>query len=273
MAIGDIENKVKKFYSGLEERDEVLMRPDPEETSLCASLYQMHSKKLEGSDLDHSKIQNLFIASLEPLGENMQDYFNGVQKRIVLKRSTCLDNGQGSAMRKDGTTTVFTTDKPTKTIDLMAYAHEMGHIPAYDDKTRKDYFEYGNVLPMFFEYLSCKQLKASDYYRYFLDWKSHEIKTTAQSYLSRKKNNSELGRGLIKVYNASEMRYNMRIIKSLDYTLQLIAKFNANRAQVNQELDDFIIGATNFRQMEGPLKINTNGCKTLLRETKRYRNR
>ena len=65
--------------------------------------------------------------------------------------------------------------------------HEAGHAKAIMQGCNNDYFEYGEVLPIFLEYLGCKAIESKDAYELFLMNRLNAVKKDALQFLSDKK--------------------------------------------------------------------------------------
>ncbi len=148
----------------------------------------------------------------------------------------------------------------------IALSHEYGHAPTYVNphKNKKEFYEYVEVLPIFFEYLACLALDRENAMKKFLDIRLDLIKEGAQDFFHQKK--SVRGNGS---YSDQHYINNMddayKYIKSFEYVLQLIDRFHEDSNMVNKELDKYVYGEKTMRELSSSLDINTAGCKKLLK--------
>ena len=262
--------EVYAFYEQLKTYDEQLMDREYDYIGICKELSKMHLEKRVKKNVDFKSIKNLFVRTIAPLGKDTNDYYRNTISKMKIDRTSELASGDALIVGNDKGKTIFLTNRSFKDIDFIAFSHELGHTPAIDFTTSKDYYEYGEVLSMFFEYLSCKTIEERDAYELFLRERLISVKEDSFTLLRAKKefkNNDSYKDQFIECTGKSIFRYFI----SLDYTLQLIERYKQDRQVVNDSIDSIIVDRNNFRKLEERLDIDTRDCKTLIKTSRRFR--
>ena len=261
--------EVNGFERHLANHNAVIMPTEDNQYEICKIISQIKSPKYKMTSFDFSKIEPLFLSQIKILGKETKDFYQEKISKVRVKREGFLRNGDAQIYGFKGKQIIYATNKTYKDIDFIAYSHELGHIPSFETSKsdNKDYYEYLETLPMYFEYLACRTLDTGNAKKILLDTRLNLLKKEAQGYFSQKKqiknNNSYADQffrnGMIESY---------KYLKSFDFTLQLIDKADSDQQAVNNELDMYVTGEKTMREVAKSLSINTAGCTKLLKVAK-----
>ncbi len=262
-------DEIESFKWQVEADKEIFMPRKEDEFAICRQLIRMSFNKIEHLNVDHRNFKKLFLRSIDPLGAKTKDYYVEATSKIGLERTSKIRNGDSIIVGNSKDQTAYITNRKTREDDFFAFSHEMGHYKVIVDSSHGDYFEYGEVLPIFFEYLACKTIDEKNAFEMFLRNRLQAVKGDAQDYFKLR---SDLrgNKSAKDEYTRLEIKHRMRYFISVDYVLQLIERFKKDRSEVSRAIDEYLIDHNTFKNLESRLDIDTTGCKTLLRRANYY---
>lgn len=262
-------DEIDFFKWQVKEDQEVFMPRKEDEFTICKQLVRMRFNKIEHLYIDSKNFKKMFLRSIDLLGAKTKEYYKDATSKLEIDRTPKLVNGDSIIVGNSKDQTAYITNRKSREDDFIAFSHEMGHYKVIVDSSHGDYFEYGEVLPMFLEYLSCKTINEKNAYEMFLRNRLQAVKSDAQEYF--KLRNTLKGNNSAKdEYIRLEMKNRMRYFISVDYVLQLIERFKKDRSEVSRAIDEYLIDHNTFKNLESRLDIDTTGCKTLLRRANYY---
>ena len=268
-------DKDRKYF------DEVVMDKQRGDVKTLETLSKINPpEQFIGGTFPRGKAPVRFRKTISFLGEDTVEFFKKHMDHISFNTTYDFKNGEATMEiwgskryidRKYTSLVFYNTDKAYKQGDFIASCEQFGRIPGIINTTHKDYFEYGNVLPYFCSYLACKDVNEKEAYKTFLEFQLKDIQRDAKkapkfASAGREAEYQNEKRLFSLIHN-----FNMRYVRSLDYALQLIERYEQDPSTVTQELRDYLWNSKNFIQIGEDLDISTEGCKKLLKETERYR--
>lgn len=267
----ETEKRVLRFFNSLDCNKQTLSEDLSDWKTVCDELSRKTVDPFVGEPVKYRprKIKNMFLGSIEKLGTDTKCFYNRelprvkIKKRVRFPDGEIIEPGVAGIFRCDDTGVVYTQKKSHTTNDVIATYHEMGHLPLIINSANGDYFEYQEILPIFMEFLACKELD---------EVKAKEIFTKIRAYESIKHADDYMyfeNKGLIGISNAAKLnqiykRCAISYIKSLEYVLQLIDRMEQEPAMVEHAIDKVIDGESSFKEMEKFLEVDTHGCKKIL---------
>lgn len=265
----DYKNEVIIFDQALKDYDELLLPVEDDEFGICKELSRVRAKKESGNNIDFTKINNLFLGSISKLGLKTRNFYETRLPKITVVRDNFILNGEAYIVGIGKKEQLYMTASPLKEIDLATFSHELGHVPTIENTSHKDYYEYGEILSIYFEYLSLIYSSGKKGEEIFEKIRMSITRDEALQYMNDKKHlkgdNSYRDR-----FTRNDMRECMRYIKSFDYALQLIERSKDNQQLVNKKIDEIITSNNSFRKIKEELDIDTKGCKMLSKRAKQY---
>lgn len=214
-------------------------------------------------------LRPFFLRSLKVL-ENpyVIDYFTEKTKKIRLMRSS---NDQIEIYYEGRDKKKYKINLPNFKLTMseqMGYAHEVGHIPEIE-KTRKNFLEYSEALPIFMEYLiQLRRFKnRQDALDNFLLERLPIEQEEARSIMKIYKNLNNKNK-LARIYYSQTFADNYKYLESLEYVLQLIDRMGDDLRAVGDEIEAITDGKSLIETADS-LDIVTDGCPRLLKEYKR----
>ena len=248
---------------------EIPMNRYYDRVGIAKTLSRMRLGKERYRDMSFDDAKLLFYKAIKPLGKDSQDYLRSSYEKIKIRRVPELRNGDAELVGNSKVQNLYITNRALKENDFVALVHETGHTEAIIHGCHGDYFEYGEVLPMFLEYLGCKAIESKDAYELFLMNRLNAIKKDALQFLSDKKEyrgrRTEQDLELL-----ADMLNLFRYFISTDYVLQLIERFKQDYRAVIAGIDDYLVRQGTFRNLEDKLDIDTEGCQKLLKTAKPF---
>lgn len=248
---------------------EIPMNRYYDRVDIAKNLSRMRLGKERYRDISFDDAKLLFYKAIKPLGKDSQDYLRSAYEKIKIKRVPELRNGDAELVGNSKVQNLYITNRALKDNDFIALVHETGHAKAIMQGCNNDYFEYGEVLPIFLEYLGCKAIESKDAYELFLMNRLNAVKKDALQFLSDKKayrgRRTEQDLALL-----ADMLYLFRYFISTDYVLQLIERFKQDYRAVIAGIDDYLVRQGTFRNLEDKLDIDTEDCRKLLKTANQF---
>lgn len=261
----DYKEEVLGFQRHLDLHNAILMPINEDEIGICKELSRMHIDKYRGEPFDLSKVRSIFLGNISILGSKTKDYYEKRLPKIKIVKTSYLKNGYAEIYGFPGTQQIYVTNRPFTSLDFVAVSHELGHVPTIDNpvKSGKEYFEYIEVLSMYFEYIACQTLDQKRAKEILLKIRLEALKSEAMLYLDAAKKIKNNNSYADKMYECRK-RDSYKYMKSLEFLLQLIEIAEKDQNKVNNLLDEIVLGNKSFREIEQELNINTNSCKKIL---------
>lgn len=267
--MANYKEEVEAFKGDLKLFDEVLVKSYEDQYGICKELSSINAKYYLGNKMDSSNIKNLFLGAIKPLNYRIVDYYRGISSKVDIDRNPYLMNGDALITQSDPLK-IYITSNEFRDSDFIAFSHEFGHIPQIENTTNHDSYFYGEILPIFLEYLACTKIDKNNAFELFLKQRMYDVKKSSKIYLDLQK---EIRRSSSYKLEALKNRQleTIRYLKSFDYVIQLIDRFKDSRTDVISELEEVLFNKNTFSKMEKRLDIDTDGCRRLIKEAKKPR--
>ena len=220
------------------------------------------------TSFDYKKMKEFFLNSINCLGNTTNDYYKEILPRIKIVKTKHFENGYAEVVENSKLQKVYITNKKIQNVDYIACCHEFGHIPYINNKTKCDYYEYSEVLSIFFEYLSCLYLYKDDAYDFFLKQRLKIAKDESCFYLDSYNCDYYENEYHYRYLENSKLD-NLKYILSLDYVLNLIDIYNNDKSIIKELIDSVVSGESSFKEKQINLGIDDN-CLKLIKELKKY---
>ena len=258
--------EVDMYNEFLQLSNAIVMPQQEDKIGICKELKRVRNERFERVCFDFDSIDSSFIQNLRVLGKGTQRYFEAVVPKIKIVKDNAFRTGDAQIVGNKTDQFMYVSSRPFTDTDFVAASHEYGHVPSLRNpsKNEKEYYEYLEVIPMYFEYLALCRLKGKDKgQRQFVLSRLMELKEEADRFI--RENRRIRGNGSFED-QAYETRKNdsYKYIKSFEYTLQLIERASQDQKSVNLLLDQVVTGDKSMRSIERPLEIDTRGCKRIL---------
>ena len=234
---------------------------------LCEKLSKIKKYKINKIDFDYDNLKNMFFKSINDLGDDTKEYYKKHIPLIKTKKAIVLNNGYAEIISIDRKQSIYVTKKPFKNIDFIAFSHELGHVPTLRNSAKGDFFEYSEVLSIFFEYLSCISLYGDNAKEFFIQNRLNNSKDEALDYLKFYNDTNCLNNHHY-LYFQNMKKDRIKYICSLEYALYLIDLYNEDKVKIPKVIDNVICGYSSFKETEKELDININSYKKLTKEIK-----
>ena len=170
----DYEEEHLLFEESLKINNFDLKEKNDNEIKICEYLSDFNIANINEEPCRFKKIRNLFIRSIDDLGYDTKKYYKLVLPDIKTSRTRRFNNGYAEVIGNS-----------FKNVDFVAFSHELGHIPVLRNGARGEFFDYSEVLPIFFEFLTCKELYKDDAEKEFLILRLQMIVDEAKEYLKK----------------------------------------------------------------------------------------
>lgn len=225
--------------------------------------------------IEDSSIEPIFLSAMMNIKNN--DIYNYYRSRIAtinVVRDKKLEIGKANLTLKPVGNSLYAEqiNLPyyARKIDLLAFAHEMGHIPGFENKRRdiSEYFEYTEVLPMLMEFFVCSYLFKGEEKEIFLKERLASEQNAAISFCQIYKKYNALS----KKSSAKEkhLLYDLiscyKYLASLDFSLQLIDIMDNDKKEVINNLAQVVNGDSSINDVGKKFDIDTSCCKRLVKE-------
>ena len=260
----DYEEEHLLFEESLKINNFDLKEKNDNEIKICEYLSDFNIANINEEPCRFKKIRNLFIRSIDDLGYDTKKYYKLVLPDIKTSRTRRFNNGYAEVIGNSKKQRIYVTRKPFKNVDFVAFSHELGHIPVLRNGARGEFFDYSEVLPIFFEYLTCKELYKDDAEKEFLILRLQMIVDEAKEYL-KKHNVDCYDNEYHYLYLQDMKKENMKYIYSLEYVLSLIDIFKEDPEKVKEIIDSIVCKYNTFRDYEDELSVDTNNCNRILK--------
>lgn len=266
----DYKSEVESFANDLKMYNCLLMPKEDDEIGICKELSQSKSNKYKGILLSNSDIQNLFLRNIRCLGPKTKNFYERKVPKIKIVKCNNLKNGEANIAGFFRTEQIYITDRPLKDVDLFAYFHELGHVPTFEKSNykSKEFYEYLEAFPIFLEALAMKNISNDYALELFKRIRTEISKNEASIYLQanwKMKNNGSYKDKFLETVKRECYQY----IKSYEYALQLMERWQTDRNMVNNELDRYILGEVSLKDLRKELDIDTTGCKKIKQITRK----
>ncbi len=261
----DYKSEVVAFNEDLEEYNATLINEKDDKIGVCKKILSSPLEKYRPRKFSNLKMGEFFMSFINDLNSSVKDYYIDALQKIKLVRDNSVKNGEAYLIGNNESLAVFMTAKPFMDTDFIAYSHEYGHVPTFFNPSRDEYFEYLEVLPMYFEFLACKKLNNDNPKELFVHNRIGDLKTMARGFIRDNKEIKNNGSYKDKFFE-NEKAEAYKYFKSMDYTLQLIDNYMEDEKAVNFLIARNINGEKSFKNIAGLLDVDTRGCKRLLKE-------
>lgn len=230
---------------------------------VCNYLSNMFIPNLEPNNFDIDKKNETFIKSINELGKETQEYYKEILPSVKIVRTNHFENGYAEIIGNSKNQKIYLTKNQFKDIDFIAFSHELGHLPYLRVGGRKEFYEYSEILSIFFEYLSCLKIYGDEAYNNFLKIRLNIAKEEALAFLEANKQDFYEDNYHF-FYLENEKRDHIKYVISLDYVLNLIDIYNTDRKTITDLIDSVVVGYSSFKEETKKLNID-NDCKKLVK--------
>lgn len=265
----DYQKKLFMFNSQIAYANKTFCEDTTDYEEVCEALANTEKKQIESKSASIRKVKNIFLRSIENLGEDTISFYKGELPNVRIKKKKYfpgrveISNGSAGIFDLNGKYILFTHKKDHNEQDIAAIYHEFGHIPVIRDGAHGDYYEFDEVLPIYFEYIAYKNLHSENPMELFLQDRINISIDQARLLLRYAKDFCYCDSDKSK-YISCQMRSSFKYIKSFEYALQLIEREQEDQLMTYYAIDKVINGESSFRDLEGFLDIDTYGCKKIL---------
>lgn len=233
---------------------------DERDFDICYRLSSLNFDKYEGTKLKYCRLKKMFYKAIESLGTNTKDFYLYLPNlRIKRRRLAC---GYAEIVGNNKKQDIYLNDERLKDKDFVAFCHEMGHIPTIKNGALFDYFEYSEVLSIFFEYLASIYIDKEHVPDLFLNNRLEISSMEALMFLEandmKKDDNSITDKLLL-----NEMRECYKYIISFEYALNLVELYKNDRNLLNDNIDRIVNGESSFKEFENEYNLNIKKYKIL----------
>ena len=265
----DYQEKVLIFNHQLDSKKNTLCTNTSDYRRVCEVLKNIDSVPFVGEKASIRDVKNLFLGSIETLGKDTIHFYREELPKVRIKKKknfpgqVHIEKGSAGIFELGKKYVLFTHKKDHITNDLVAINHEFGHIPVMKNTANGDFYDYDEVLPIFFEYLSYKSIYGDVGKYLFVQDRMNISKYEAEVFLSfaARKNCDQSIRDR---YLSNCMRRSFKYIKSFEYVLQLLDRDEEDHELVSNAIDKIVDGESTFKDQEKYLDIDTHGCKKIL---------
>lgn len=237
-----------------------LLEINERDIEICRRFSSCSFKKYSGVKIYLPNLKQMFLSSINSLGDETQKFYKNVPKVKIKRRR--LESGYAEIVGNNKNQEIYLNNEHLKDCDFVAFSHEMGHIPTLIKGANYDYFEYSETLSIFFEYLAALYINKSNVESIFfsnrLEVGSLESLMFLEASEYLKYDDSISDKQLL-----LEMRECYKYVISLEYALNLIEIYDNNRILLNKIVDEIILGKTSFKEIENKLDLNIKSYKML----------
>ena len=171
--------------------------------------------------------------------------------------------GGAAIFRCNNTGVIYTHKKDHTTKDIVAMFHEFGHLPLIVNGANGDYFEYQEALPIYMESLGCGVIDGEHAKETFEKINLAVATSQARDFMYYVEHDNDQNRAA-KRLNEINRRTCFSYIKSFEYVLQLLERYQEDHRAVDKAIDKVINKEASFKSIERLLDIDTKGCKKIL---------
>ena len=237
-----------------------LLELDERDYEICERLSSFNIDKYNGVTLNHCKLLQIFLKSIESLGDDTKEFYRNIENVKIKRRK--FTSGYAEIVGNNKKQVIYLNNDKLKDIDFVAYSHEMGHIPTIKNGASFDYFEYSEVLSMFFEYLASIYIDKEHVTDLFLNSRLEISSIEALMFLEandmKKDDNSITDKLLL-----NEMRECYKYIISFEYALNLVELYKNDRNLLKGIIDKIVNGESSFKEFENEYNLNIKEYKIL----------
>ena len=262
--------EVEAFKNYLTKYQLSLMQNDPNEYQIQKAVSMASGKKVKGKEFPYESIKSTFLRSIKGLGPRTKDKYSLVIPKLKMCRDAQLINGDLLLLNdydKKGLITnqfIDMTNRSTRENDFVGFCHEMGHIKKGLPNVPHEYYEFTEAFSIFLEYLAFKEIRPTEAYDLFKQYRSEISKEMAQYYL--RCNREYRNNGSVQdMFLTKEKIEVVKYITSLELALALIDRYENDRQRTDNELDTFATGEKSMRDVAKSLDIDTTGCPRLMK--------
>lgn len=242
---------------------------------ICRLIAPYQEHLFTKGNIDNWDIKTLFLEAIKNLEDkDIYDYYRHRINQIDIKPNTRGDVSLSLILINNlfYAESVSISNDPSE-INAMSFAHEMGHIPCYENKDQsiEEYFEYIEVLPILFEYFMSLYLFEDKGKDKFLKERLSLEKMAASTfeyqyrkYLFAKKRKTQ-AEGQYLLYELADC---YKYLTSLDFSLQLIDLMKEDKRELIKGLSKVVTGDASIKTIGEDFSIESTSCKRLVKEYK-----
>lgn len=240
------------------------------EIIVCDNLSRIDVPQYYGKKINYDQINKLFFDSIKTLNKDTIDYFKEEVPKIKKERTNFFENGEAQLVGNSKKQEVHLTANDFKEIDLVAFSHEMGHIPTLKRGCLNDYYEYQEVLSIFLEYLSWVKIDKENAKKLFVNQRlnvSSEESNNVLNFYFDLEPEGEYREKLCEYRIRDAYKY----ILSFEYALKLVDLYEKDREYLTKLINDYLFNFKPFNELERTFDSDIRECKNILDLCKKYK--
>ena len=248
---------------------------------ICRELSYYRNERNYGKKINPNSIKEVFLKAMKSLhNKAIYDYYQTRTRTIDieedeknLERNSWID--VCSIDDAIYVKRIILPSFPRRECDLRDFAHEMGHIPLFENKlpTVAEYYEYTEALPILLEFFMTTYLDKTNgkdiFFNERLYCESFAARGFEKNYrIYRSLRNST---GSKKFDCISEMIESYKYLASSDLVFQLVDLFDNHRQEIIDSIADVVMGTSSMKEVQEHFSIETSYCKRLTKEYRKKR--
>ena len=233
------------------------------EIVVCDRLSGLDIPQYYGKKIEYNNINEMFYDSIKTLSKDTIDYFNKEVPKIGKVRTEQFDNGEAQLVGNSRKQEVYITANEFKEIDFVAYSHEMGHIPTLKRGCTGDFYEYQEVLSIFFEYLSWLKIDKENAKKLFINQRLNISSEESDNVLNYYFDLEPEGEYREKVCEY-RIRDAYKYILSFEYALKLVELYEKDRDYLIKIINDYLFNYKPFNELERSFNTDIRECNQIL---------
>ncbi len=259
--MNDMLLEINDFYEQMK-KDHTVFTLEDLNTDFFLSLCNCEKKNYLGEDfLDDFELS--FFHMIDSFPDSIKQFYYENLPHVSIYHDPHLEHGFSYLEGDLNIHGIILPDGKMKEVDFFSYCHELGHLPTLMNPTMEEAFEYGEVFPMFLEYLACTYNNPEDGYQNYLSMMKWLLKEFSISYL--KYDQLESNDYIKKLYASIQKKEHQKYFYSFDFCLQLIDKYQENSQSVFNQISLYVLGKKSMKEISNDLNIHVNGCQEIER--------
>lgn len=271
MKVSTIEPELLNYCCALDYNKQIECEDISDSNEVCKILAEKKVESVAGDPvkLRRRQVKSLFLGAVEKLGRDTSSFYEKEVPKVKIKKTDRFPNGEiilpgGAAIfRRDNSGVIYTHKKDHTTKDIVAMFHEFGHLPLIVNGANGDYYEYQEVLPIYMERFGFNAIDESNAKEMFERTNLGIAIAQAKDLMYYVEHDTDQNRAMKRI-NEINRRTCFSYIKSFEYVLQLLERYQEDHRAVDKAIDKVINGESSFKGIERTLDIDTKGCKKIL---------
>ena len=255
-------DEVKSFNDDLKTYNVELIDIDADKIGICKRVNNLKLKRSINSPIEKSELEDIFLSSLFKLGEKTSEFYYEKAPLLRIVRDDGLTNGEAFLIGNEFHQQVILTSRKYNEKDVVAYSHELGHLPSILKIAKDSYYEYMECFPILLEYFTFEELHTKNAFELFLNSRLKISKSMTKDYLSYEGKIKGNGSYKDKFYEIQQKEI-YKYLVSLDFAISLIEKYQDDKYKVSSLLDRYVTGDKSLKDISNYFGLNPEECKKL----------